>query len=229
MRQPKGGDSTTAEVLEALARPGCAVCHLTLRAVGRFLQAMAYEQVNDLQVRAELRASRGFCTTHAHRWLREARSVLGTALIYEDALKAAMGELNDAQPRGALRSLLTPRPTSSAATPCVACRAQQEAADRYVDALLEALDQAKLATSDGLCLPHTRRALERGGKRAEPLRARAQAVANEMIEHLREVIRKEDYRFRQEPRSDTDRQAPRRAIDWAAGLDGLTGSSTPPG
>src|SRR5215218_7761135 len=130
-----GGDSTTTEVLAALARPGCGVCHLTLRAVGRFLQAVAYEQVNDLQVRAQLRATRGFCTTHAHRWLRESRSVLGTSLIYEDALKAARRELNEAQPRSSLRNFLSPRSTP-AETLCVACRAQHDASDRYIDALL---------------------------------------------------------------------------------------------
>jgi hypothetical protein len=228
MARQGGGDATSAEVREAMARPGCAVCALTDRAVGHFLKALAYEQVNDIPLRAALRASRGFCSTHAHRWLRDARTVLGTSIIYEDVLKASVAELSDAQPRGGLRSLLTSK-TAPLDIRCIACDAQDDAANRFVDALLADLDEALVTSSDGLCLPHTRKAIERGGKRAEPLRERAIAVAREQIEHLRDVIRKEDYRFRHEPRSETDRHAPRRAIDWAAGLDGLTGSTTPVG
>jgi saccharopine dehydrogenase-like NADP-dependent oxidoreductase len=43
-----------------------------------------------------------------------------------------------------------------------------------------------------------------------------------LIEQLDEVIRKEDYRFRHEPRSEAERTAPARAISWAAGADGLS-------
>jgi hypothetical protein len=43
----------------------------------------------------------------------------------------------------------------------------------------------------------------------------------ELVQHLDEVIRKEDYRFRDEPRSDDERIAPARAIAWVAGLEGL--------
>src|SRR4051794_33447812 len=98
MRRPAASDgATTAEVQHALGRSGCAVCHLSQRAVGRFLKALAYEQVNDLELRAELRASRGFCPAHAQRWLHQTGNVLGTAIIYADAVTAALREL-DAPP-----------------------------------------------------------------------------------------------------------------------------------
>jgi hypothetical protein len=42
-----------------------------------------------------------------------------------------------------------------------------------------------------------------------------------VIADLDEVIRKEDYRFRHEPRTEAERSATSRAIMWAAGLDGL--------
>jgi len=56
-RPAASDDATTADVQHALGRPGCAVCHLTHRAVGRLMNALAYEQVNDLELRAQLRAA----------------------------------------------------------------------------------------------------------------------------------------------------------------------------
>src|SRR5215831_9739747 len=87
-------DATAFEVREAVREPGCLVCRLTLRSVARLLRSVAYEQVNDVHLRAQLRRRGGFCPTHAHQWLREAHSVLGTALIYRDVLHAALGELD---------------------------------------------------------------------------------------------------------------------------------------
>ena len=85
-------DSTAFEVREALAELGCPVCRLAVRSVGRWLAAVAYEQVNDIQLRNELRAARGFCNVHAHRWLREVHSVLGTSIVYQDLLKAGLSQ-----------------------------------------------------------------------------------------------------------------------------------------
>src|SRR5215472_10023514 len=83
-------DATAFEVREALGEPGCAVCRLSLRSVSRLINSMAYEQVNDLDLRQQLRRAGGFCNPHAFQWLREARNVLGTALIYRDVLTAAL-------------------------------------------------------------------------------------------------------------------------------------------
>src|SRR5918911_2541932 len=107
-------DSAALEMRQMFQQPGCPVCALALRAVGRFIETISYEQVNDLSLREELRAAGGFCHTHAYRWLREARNVLGTALIYRDVLNAMLGGLDDAvRPQtggGILNALLGPRP-----------------------------------------------------------------------------------------------------------------------
>src|ERR1700736_6328766 len=96
-------DSTAFEVREALRQVGCPVCRLALRSVGRWLASVAYDQVNDVDLRSELRAARGFCNVHAHRWLAEVHSVLGTAIVYEDLLKAGLRELDaDNAQRGGL-------------------------------------------------------------------------------------------------------------------------------
>jgi hypothetical protein len=203
-------DATAFEVRDALREPGCAVCRLTLRSVQRLLRSIAYEQVNDLDLRETLRGNGGFCTPHSYQWLHEAHSVLGTALIYRDVLLTALRDLEG----GVARK----RFGRSRQTRCPACEAQHEAEGRYLD-VLAALIRADPAVSSevALCRRHALAALRAGA----PLREPTVGMLRALIADLDEVIRKEDYRFRQEPRSDAERSAPARAIAWAAGLEGL--------
>jgi Family of unknown function (DUF6062) len=218
MRHASSRETPTADIHHALGRPGCAVCHLTHRSVTRFLRALSYEQVNDVGLRAELRAARGFCQVHAQRWLGMSGNVLGTAIIYRDVITAAVRSLGSAPERSSLRGLLGGR--SSREASCVACTFEADAQDRFVDAVLGASgDPDVLRHSDGLCLPHTKRAVERDARRAEPLVALARKHAEQIMAELDEVIRKEDYRFKHEPRTDAERTVPRRAVAWTTGLD----------
>jgi hypothetical protein len=197
------------------------VCHLTHRAVGRFLKALSYEQVNDVDLRAELRTARGFCALHAQRWVSMSGNVLGTAIIYRDIINASLRDIDaPARGGGGLRGILGSRPAEPV---CIACRFQADAEQRMVDGLLASLADAQIsaafASSAGLCLPHTRMAVTRGGKSAEPIVDHARKAAQQLIAELDEVIRKEDYRFKHEPRTEAERTAPRRAVTWTTGLD----------
>jgi len=224
-------DSAAFEVREALGLPGCAVCQLAVRSVGRLIHSVAYEQVNDPGLRKELRAARGFCNEHAHRWLREAHSVLGTALIYRDVLSAALdafdsGAGTNGQRSGLWRGLLGGSVGNGHEGLCPACRVQTEAEARYLEALVASLDAdpevaRALDHSDGLCRRHTLAALRIGGTGASRILDRTRRAMEELLRDLDEVVRKEDYRFRDEPRTDGERTAPARSIDWAAGVEGL--------
>ena len=195
------------------------------------MQSIAYEQVNDPGLRNELRRARGFCNEHAYRWLREARSVLGTALIYRDVLRTALhdfdaGSASDGQRRGLLRSLLGASGDEGRASPCPACRVQAEAESRYMEALVasvaaDADAAAALDRSQGLCRRHTLTAVRVGGPGAERIVDKTRRAVHDLLHELDEVIRKEDYRFRHEPRTDGERTAPVRAVAWATGADGL--------
>ncbi len=219
-------DSTAFEVREALGEPGCAICHLALRSTTRIIRSIAYEQINDIDLRDTLRRARGFCNPHAHQWLREAHNVLGTALIYRDVLRAALDDLDAPSNgrRGFLNSLRGATDAGSERTAaCPVCTAQREAEVRYVAALLAvaATDPSVLAESDGLCRAHALMAVRRGGPAAALIAERAHEQIDALVRDLDEVIRKEDYRFRDEPRTASERTAPARAIAWAAGLEGL--------
>jgi hypothetical protein len=194
------------------------------------MKSIAYEQVNDVELRADLRSTHGFCTTHAHRWLRDVRNPLGTAIVYRDVLMASVRELDGGTARrGLLGSLLGGAKAGSADSRCVACRTQRESEERYVETLLSLLasDEAArtlLDTSDGLCRRHAQTAQRHGGPAVELVVQHAVRRIERCIGELEEVIRKEDYRFRDEPRTEAERAAPEWAVTWAAGMDGLTES-----
>jgi hypothetical protein len=216
-------DSTAFEVREALGQAGCPVCRLAVRSVGRWLASVAYDQVNDIDLRNELRAARGFCNAHAHRWLAEVHSVLGTAIVYEDLLKSSLRELDaDNGQRGGLWRAILGTQTNDAGN-CPACRAQTEAEERFLSALLaiSAADARAVNGSQGVCLKHVRAALRRGGPGAERVLQQTRSAIERLLADLGEVIRKEDYRFRDEPRTDAERTAPSRAVARVAGAEGL--------
>jgi len=217
-------DSTAFEVREALGETGCPVCRLAVRSVGRWLASVAYEQVNDIALRTELRAARGFCNVHAHRWLRDVHSVLGTAIVYQDLLRAGLRELDGVTAgRGGLWRALRGPASSDTAGDCPACRMQTEAEERYLSALLAtlAVEPEALDMSEGVCLRHTRAALRSGRPGAERIAQQTRTVMERLLAQLDEVIRKEDYRFRHEPRTEDERTANARAISAVAGADGL--------
>ncbi len=159
--------------------------------------------------------------------------MLGTAIIYRDVLASTLRTLDesaasDGQRGGLLRGLRSTEDGNGARRgACPACTTQREAEDRYLGALLASLaagDETRqaFASSNGLCFRHTVAAIRRGGPAVEQIVDQTRHATLELIGHLDEIIRKEDYRFRHEPRSDDERVAPATAIAWAAGVEGLT-------
>jgi hypothetical protein len=207
---------------DALSEAGCAVCRLKTRAIERYLDGLLWENVNDPDVRREIRRAQGFCHEHAWGLARHGAS-LGAAILMRDALQNVLGALRDARCqalpdaplRRALRSLDHGRQPASAAellarlTPSAACPAcaQGEEMERiYLDTLMEHLlgEDGLLATyeaSDGLCLPHFRQVISRAQEEtAFSAMVNAQRrIWERLLAQLSEFIRKNDYRFRDEP------------------------------
>jgi len=200
---------------------GCLICHLTLRAVTRYLDSLLYEMVNDLDVRQGIRQARGFC--HEHAWqLREVGGgALGVAIIHRDVIGTVLKLLRQGEYRpgqqislGRLQEALdVGRPAAATADlvrglepqqECPACRERSIMEDLYLSALLGHLDDEEIAPalrrSSGLCFPHFRRALqlvrdERTFRRLVDLQL---ASLDSLVGDLDEFIRKHDYRFQKE-------------------------------
>ncbi|HEV8633003.1 MAG TPA: hypothetical protein VG370_02000 [Chloroflexota bacterium] len=167
--------STFFELRDALGRPGCVVCRLAARSVRRYLEALAFESVNDLGLRAALRRSRGFCNLHAWQLLDEAREPFGAGIIYRDVLNGCAETL--ARGAGARSEL-------AGGGECLACDARARSAARYVDALVDHVNESEIARrledGGGLCWRHFALGLARGGRGVRAL-ARAQLAAIERV------------------------------------------------
>lgn len=228
---------TYYDLLEALTEQGCPVCRICLAAVHRYIGAINYESVGDPGIREHLRASLGFCNVHAHQWLAQAH-ILGTAQIYADVLTQTLSELRALPFRsqtfmagvsallgsqtieGSDRGALAPRGQ------CPVCRVLAETEEMVIRTLLatiaETASREAYAGSTGLCLPHLRQALAQTTGEVAFAALRDVAVAQEerLLAQLREVTRKSDYRFMNEP-AGAERGAAARAVQHVTGVPGI--------
>lgn len=196
-------DTTYFELLEACQAGGCPLCRLGNRAAERFLNTLNYEGVNDPGLRQALRAARGLCRDHAWHLARLRGSPLGVALIYRSVI-ADLLELVEEEPSATNRSRRSAGKQLEPGQPCPACRAQDEAVNRYAGALLAGLGDESLMHSldqaGGLCLSHLIHVLELATPaQAQVLRARHASIYRRLHAELGEFIRKHDHRFRHEP------------------------------
>lgn len=219
------------DLIEAFAQPGCPVCRLAAEAVDAYLTSVCYEQVNDLDLRAQLRARGGFCRAHAERFIRQRLGQLAAAIVYRDVLSTARKRLAADQAqrsRSKLAALLSHRRGRRelhAPPRCPGCEVEAEAEGRYLAALRNRLtDPAVLEryrAGDGLCLPHIDRALQADDDGARILAEAAIEMLGALVGALDEYIRKHDYRFHTAV-WDGGEDAPERAVERAVG------SSPPP-
>ena len=219
-------------LVEALDGEGCPFCALVTAALERYFRTVLYEQVNDIDLRADLRASQGFCAAHGEM-LRQARSALGSAIIHRDIVNTLVRTLEqerepDSVPRGWLRGLVDPGrrtqdPALGEAEPCPACLRVREREQHYADTLLLNWNDDRLqrtfSSSAGLCLSHLRLTLARTGDPAqfEALREAHLAKWRDLIGELDEFIRKNDYRF-------ADEEIGAEGTSWSRAIDLVSGA-----
>jgi len=201
------------DLQEALAQPGCAICRLATRDVSRYLQSLL-ALVNDVKMRQELRMSGGLCREHA--WQAAALgSRLSVYILWCDLVSAALGGLQHA----------IPRPRDAGQGGCMVCRRHAKATGIYCDVLVRHLERGGLrgdyAASAGLCVPHLWFAMTRAGAAAKRFLLETERSNLERLQaDLQEVIRKNDYRFHNEPWG-PERDAWRRATAKLAGENSI--------
>lgn len=212
------------DLLDACKQPGCPVCRLVNQAVDRYLDNLFYENVNDGDLRAQLRSSLGFC--HEHAWLAIKPGLgdaLGVAIIYHDILTNILRKLpeagNGSQGQGWLSSLLGQGPNQLSEQskeivnvlnphePCPVCQKRDQATELYLSELSNSLKNEKmlasLEESDGLCLPHLSLAFKENTRDVDieafsMLLTISRKKLTALDQELSEIIRKNDYRFRDE-------------------------------
>ncbi|MCX7669755.1 MAG: DUF6062 family protein, partial [Anaerolineae bacterium] len=194
------------ELRDALAAGGCPLCRLGRRAASRYIDTLNYEGVNDPGLRRALRDAHGLCHRHAWEWTRLRGSPLGIAIVYRNLVKD-LAEVVEGQAEGRGAGRSGRRPAAARLAPagrCPACRAEDEAVQRYGRTLLAWLAQEELAAAyiraGGLCLPHLREVLAQADDaQARVVLSWQQQIYRALIAQLDEFIRKHDHRFREEP------------------------------
>lgn len=214
MSREPGKHAPYFELVDAQKRAGCPICRLIYKATSRYLESILYEAVLDPDVRAKLKASRGFCAQHVEMLTRKPGRALGIALVYRDTIRtlAEFAEKGHFEKDDSLFHKLRSKDRGGMATAlklaahqgCPACEIGQNAERTFIELLLAHLQDDRLysayAEGEGLCLPHLIRALkmvtDEGIFRrlVEPQVARYRL----MLRDLDEFIRKRDYRFRTE-------------------------------
>jgi hypothetical protein len=220
------------ELHEALAHEGCVICALVSRGLGRYFEGLAYERVNDIRTRAEIRAALGFCAPHG-RMLRESRAPLGSAIIHRDVLKnageALAGSVRGGSVAAALRQAVGGRARVLSLEPqgaCPACERRAMIEQTYIGLLVRELHEnrllPRLRASWGLCLPHLRVALGRcpDAEAFERLRAAQLASWGRLQQQLDTFVRKHDYRYTGEPVGE-EASSWALAVDLVSGIPGL--------
>ena len=90
------------ELLDVLTAEGCAICRLARKASDRYINALLYEGVVDVDLRQKLRDARGPCYVHAWRMAGRRGAVLGTAIVYRDVINTLAKELEAPEKRSLL-------------------------------------------------------------------------------------------------------------------------------
>jgi len=226
-------------LIQACAQEGCILCRLTQESTQRYLDAWKYEMFTDVGIRQELRRSQGFCNTHTWQLVDMGASIQ-LAQAYRDILSDAAEQLEGngsiASPstqKGLLQRWRDQIETRSAGSaerhvPCPACHQKEQALQRLISSLRQALLDSSFYTqfsaSDGLCLDHFRLAcqLKLSGTPAGDwlglLRSAQLACLKRLDSQLGELIRKHDYRFKDEARG-SEMLSWKRAAGLVAGED----------
>ncbi|MBK8985075.1 MAG: hypothetical protein IPM39_03185 [Chloroflexi bacterium] len=215
-------------LLDALKTPGCALCTLGRTAVANFMDSMLYEYVNDTEMQQRLTEAHGFCATHS-RLLLTYHNALGITILYNAIFRQLETELPQGQEEsaswfdrlaGQMGHDSSPKHLAAHA-PCPACQIRDETAERALNVLHAHQQDADLAaawqTSDGLCLPHLRQALDTlDGPAYAMLLSHQRQIWQTLRVQLSEFIRKNDHRFQHEGFSE-ESDAWRRAVEFTSG------------
>ncbi len=227
------------DLVESLGQGGCPICRLVARDATRFMDSLLYENVLDLEIMARFRGRRGLCNTHGWQLTTFPGQQLGVALLFQAALHEVMGQMGPSSNpmtrnlsgrflgrmdgRGpALADNLDPQ------APCMVCEKIEETEDRYLKTLVEQLGDARVHTaflaSEGLCLPHFREALRfaTASDQFDRLRDTQMGIWERLMGEVKELVRKNDYRFAHEPRG-PEMDSWRRVVARMVGEKGVFG------
>jgi Family of unknown function (DUF6062) len=232
----------------ACERDGCPVCTVVLEYLERSIDNWEYEGFSDVAHRYELIHSRGFCPLHTWQ-LAQRSNGFRLGLIYNEILTDVEQELDrDYRKLTVADSTVSkstpplkkwwsrrfhltveaPAKVNPRYDQCPFCRTRSNIEQRVISTLVQQLRSEEmrllLSQTSGLCLVHLAQARHQAAEE-EPtvsghILACQLACTRRVLEDLRELVRKHDYRFLDEPRGN-EMTSWRRAAQLYAGNPGV--------
>jgi len=217
------------ELKESLCLPECPICHLMLKAGDSFLDMLLHENVNDHGLRQQLAKSRGFCNLHAWQ-LRQKGDPLGHAILYADQLNRFLKQYTPETIQPDTRKYKVSKGLTDLleqSIDCPLCQLLTESETRYVQSLVRFLGDPDFCNtyqnSFGVCRRHLLQLLKMKkvpGAVVDVLVNTFLKTGRGLLQELKELQRKFDYRFTHEKKG-SERDAWIRVIRLWAGSQGL--------
>jgi len=227
----------------AFGREGCPVCTVVLEYLELLIDSWEYEGFSDVEHRHELIRSRGFCPLHTWQ-LAQRSNAFRLGLIYSEVLTDVVHELQQDDSRLATAAATVSKRKSlfkgwwrrwrhhrveyPTHAQCFFCRSRSKVEQRVISTLVQQLHAEEIRTllsqSTGLCLVHFAQARHQAEVDDPPvfrhLLACQLTCTQRVLEEVRELVRKHDYRFSDEPRGN-EMISWRRAAQLCAGNAGV--------
>jgi len=195
-------------LLYACTQEGCLLCRIAQESTDRYLDAWKYELFTDVEVRQELQRTQGFCNLHTWQ-LVHIGATLPLAIAYRDIITDLTEQLQNRPTTNGLFRRIFENGNKPEQTQCPACQHKEKAESRSINtlrkALLDPTFYQQFAASDGLCLGHFQLSCElkmsdTPGDWLTLLRKAQLECLQRLDAQLQEMIRKHDYRFKDEER-----------------------------
>ncbi len=233
------------DLLDAFAKPGCAVCALLLRDAAQFLDKLLYEFVNDRQMQRAFRASYGLCNPHSWQLTGYRGGALGAAILHAAVLGDIQAKMDRFAPASAAltgisRLFRADAPGEALAralepqAACMACERLAVAESDAISTLAQVIHlpdvQSAYQASEGLCLPHFRQLLRQVSSPSD-LKAVISfqaAIWSKLEAEIAEFQRKSDAHYGDETIDADEATSWLRAVGQVAGAKGaLPGTRRP--
>jgi hypothetical protein len=224
---------TSIQLEGALKKAGCPICRLSEEAVQKTADGFLYENTMNPDWRKPIMEAHGFCPTHTKLMVAIEMSssgpVLGINYIYEALARQVADELDETQSawkKLSARLSKVGKPKDPA--PCPLCEFQTQTETNLLDGLFEELNTEGSAfrdaytQSDGLCYAHLMQGVFLFAKTYPEALNFIVPLTQERLRtrsaEMKEYIRKHDWHYREEPKTEAEQSAWKRTLTFFTGL-----------
>jgi hypothetical protein len=210
------------KLVEAMKGGGCPICRRIALDIGRAIESLMYDGVNDVGLRLRIRADMGLCQAHARQVARRNNALAG-AILFADLLEQASQRCEKLKRRWGGGSELK----QLGRQVCIYCRDERETAKIACAVLADHADDAEVSAGMAggalLCVAHLGMTAPQiaGRERRRAFVETHQQRYAEVVEQMRRLIASYSYDARAMP-TEAEQNAWLRAIEL---LNGAAGSS----